>query len=170
MINKWYEISCDYCGLADHFRVSIKNANTQYIATGGIIKGNKYFCDKTCYNRYLYKLKEKMKLKVNLKPLSVNAAYTGRHHRTAACKQYEHKLFYMLGKPKLLDYEFYGVTYNFYLVNFSRKDGDNCIKVLQDMIIKKGFIRDDRYIVEWHVFKWPALADRIEIEIKEVKL
>ena len=111
-----------------------------------------------------------MKFKIALKPLSVNKAYSGRHHKTAACRQYERKLFYLLGKPKLLDYKYYCVNYNFYLVNFSRADGDNCIKVLQDMIVKKGFIRDDRYIVEWHVFKWPALEDRIEIEIKEVKL
>jgi len=41
MIIKWYEIVCDYCGNAEHFRGTIQSAEEQYKSTSGIVCKNK---------------------------------------------------------------------------------------------------------------------------------
>lgn len=38
------------------------------------------------------------------------------------------------------------VFYVFYLKNYSGADEDNCIKLIQDIIVKRGYLIDDRYI------------------------
>ena len=44
-------------------------------------------------------------------------------------------------------------------------DYDNLIKPLQDILVKKGYIDDDRKIIEAHVYKYPALKDKILVRI-----
>ena len=49
MITKWYEIVCNGCGCAEHFRGTKKQAENQFRLKGGIIKkGNLHFCELPC--------------------------------------------------------------------------------------------------------------------------
>jgi hypothetical protein len=55
-IIRWYEITCDYCKCAEHFRGNIKIAEEQYKDYGGIIKiskadGHQHYCSKECYEK-----------------------------------------------------------------------------------------------------------------------
>lgn len=45
-------------------------------------------------------------------------------------------------------------------------DIDNLVKILQDVIVKKGYIEDDRLIYRMTVEKIPSKVDRIQIDIK----
>ncbi len=63
------------------------------------------------------------------------------------------------------------VRYKFYLKNCARADYDNLIKVTQDIIVKKGWIEDDRKIYRAIIEKYPTKKDeRIEVELKEIDL
>ncbi len=46
-IEKWYEVSCDVCGETIHTRTKNKEEIEHY---GFILKGNKVFCSKECYD------------------------------------------------------------------------------------------------------------------------
>lgn len=52
MINRYYEISCDFCGEADHYMGSIKNTELQYAKRGGIVINHRHFCSEECYKKY----------------------------------------------------------------------------------------------------------------------
>ena len=50
-ITKWYEITCDTCGNAQHFQGNLCSAERQFRKAGGIvIKGKKtiHYCDDKC--------------------------------------------------------------------------------------------------------------------------
>ena len=50
MKRSWVEISCDYCGCADHYRPG--NVDAQARENGWIItRDGKCYCDKTCYSK-----------------------------------------------------------------------------------------------------------------------
>jgi len=52
MIVKWYEITCDNCGNAEHFQGSILSAEAQFKFDGGIVtKTKKHYCDIVCQNK-----------------------------------------------------------------------------------------------------------------------
>jgi len=51
-IKKWYEISYDYCGSAEHFPIG-RNIKKQAREHEWIVTAkNKYFCNKTCKKNY----------------------------------------------------------------------------------------------------------------------
>ena len=104
-------------------------------------------------------------IKIPIKPLSINVAFQGRRFKTKKCKQYEHDVFIHLPNNKIKGYV--KITYEFYLRNFKMTDADNLVKVLQDCIVKKGIIEDDRKIIQYMIYKYPAKENRIEIFIKE---
>lgn len=105
-------------------------------------------------------------LNLNLKPLSINDAFRGRHFPTTAKKVYEQLLRFSLPNVAVVGEPYYRVEYDFHLVRFSTTDWDNCVKVLQDCIVKRGIISDDRLIVDARVRKFPAKADRITVKIE----
>ena len=49
-IEKWYEITCDVCGETIHTRTKNKEEIEHY---GFILKGNKVYCSKECYETKL---------------------------------------------------------------------------------------------------------------------
>ncbi len=52
MIIKWYEITCDTCGEAQHFRGNVSNSQSQFKDLGGIVTANKkYYCCKKCHQK-----------------------------------------------------------------------------------------------------------------------
>jgi Holliday junction resolvase RusA-like endonuclease len=102
---------------------------------------------------------------INIKPLSVNKAFKGRHCKTPECKQYEDLLWYLLPKQAKIK-GMVRVDYRFFLRNHKITDGSNLIKVLEDILVKKGYIEDDRFIYYHTVTKIPSKEDRIQIDIK----
>lgn len=105
-----------------------------------------------------------MKINIPLKPLSINACWQGKRFKTKECKQYDRDLQLLLPKIKI-EAQFYEVRYKFYIKTFASSDLDNLVKVLQDNLVKKGIISDDRYIVKMIVEKVKSDIDKIEIEI-----
>lgn len=102
---------------------------------------------------------------IRLKPLSVNKAFKGRRFKTEECKHYEKCLFYLLPKKEKIRGKIH-ISYHFFLKNHKMMDIDNLVKILQDVIVKKGYIEDDRLIYRMTVEKIPSKVDRIQIDIK----
>jgi Holliday junction resolvase RusA-like endonuclease len=104
------------------------------------------------------------KIKIPIKPLSINAAFQGRRFKTRKCKQYEKDISYYLPKNKKISGNVV-IQYRFYLKYFKTTDIDNLIKILQDCLVQHGIIDDDRFIVAYVVNKHPSDRDGIEIDI-----
>lgn len=49
MIQKWYEVTCDYCGAAINHYASLKPTMAELEADGVICTATKQFCDDQCY-------------------------------------------------------------------------------------------------------------------------
>jgi Holliday junction resolvase RusA-like endonuclease len=111
-----------------------------------------------------------LRLTVPIKPLSVNEAFKGRHFSTDAKEQFEAKARFLLPKQHVPPGPYYRVSYDFHLVSFALTDFDNCIKVFQDCLVKRGIIKDDRLIVDARIRKFPAKSDRIEVSVEGVGL
>ena len=108
-----------------------------------------------------------MLIKLNYKPVSVNDVWKGRRFKTKEYKQYENDLSILLWQfkePRLS--KSIKITYRFYQKSVLVSDADNLIKPLQDILVKTGFLSDDRYIMEMHIYKIKADTDYMEIEIE----
>ena len=89
-------------------------------------------------------------IRVDIKPLSVNDAYKGRHFPTQKLDDYKEALQYLLPN---MEVPAGGLAVR-YVSGLSSKaaDGDNCIKAFQDALCQKyGF--DDRTIWRWDIEK-----------------
>lgn len=85
---------------------------------------------------------------IGIKPLSVNAAYRGRRFNTKEHIYWERVVLSSLPVIKI-PVPPYQINFNFGLSS-SAADGDNCIKIAQDVIAKKyGF--NDKMIKKWIV-------------------
>ena len=86
--------------------------------------------------------------RIGLKPLSVNNAYRGRRFSTKEHLRFAEDVSFLLPKI-ILPEPPYQIEFIFGLSS-SNADGDNCIKVVQDVIAKKyGF--NDKQIKRWIV-------------------
>jgi Holliday junction resolvase RusA-like endonuclease len=109
-------------------------------------------------------------IKLEIKPLSVNAAWQGRRFKTPEYKHFENdvSLLIMAQKPgKFIDTAV-EVSYEFHIKNYLKTDVDNLVKPLQDVLVKKGIISDDRFIKKITAEKFKSSEDFINISIKEV--
>jgi len=91
-------------------------------------------------------------------------AFRGRHFKTGECKQYEADLLMLLPKRKMIEGKV-KIEYTFFLKNHKMNDIDNLVKVLQDILVKKGYLEDDRKIYCMIVKKIAAKEDKIQIHI-----
>lgn len=57
------------------------------------------------------------------------------------------------------------IEYDFFCKNYSRRDVDNMIKPLQDILVKHGVIEDDRNIISFTATKWKSKQDSVIIHI-----
>lgn len=105
-----------------------------------------------------------MKGTLRIKPLSINAAFQGRRFKTKDCNSYCNNLAMMLPMQKS-NGEYYALHFKFHLKNFAMTDEDNLVKLLQDCMVKKGMISDDRKVVKHILEKFPSTFDWIEWEI-----
>jgi len=85
------------------------------------------------------------KVRVDIKPLSVNECWAGKRFKTPKYKQYEKDMFFLLPKIKLPEPP-YKVYYEFGFSS-AASDLDNPIKPLTD-ILQKRYNFDDKHIHE----------------------
>ena len=102
---------------------------------------------------------------IELKPVSINEAFQGKRFKTRKCKDFENDFMLLAPKRKMIKGKI-EVEYKFHLRNHKMIDYDNCIKVVQDLIVKCGYIEDDRKIYKATIYKIPSDKDYIEIKIK----
>lgn len=112
-----------------------------------------------------------MKIKLDIKPLSINKAFQGRRFKTPEYDDYTDLVSGLLQAQKRMfnltkrDYNIYTVSYNFYLVNHKKTDLDNMVKLITDLLVLNGFIKDDRMIYSMNLKKIPSDKDWVEIDI-----
>ena len=109
-----------------------------------------------------------MKILLPITPVSVNAAFHGKHIKTDICRAYESALRQMMPKERVAG-QYYSLEFTFYLKNFELTDEDNLVKIVQDIIVKSNIIIDDRKIISHRLRKIPADQDFIEILIKPAR-
>ena len=105
-----------------------------------------------------------MQISLDIKPLSVNKAWRGRKYKTNDYLDYETDVYFLLPNNQNV----HGVVeiwYTFYLQNHKATDISNLIKLLEDVLVKKGIIDDDRFVYSFHVKKIPSPVCKIEIEV-----
>ncbi len=102
--------------------------------------------------------------RLNVKPVSVNEAYTGRRFSTPKLKRYKDDLFKILPKMKVEKGKL-SVKYTFGLSS-KGSDVDNCIKALQD-ILAEAYGFNDNQIYKMEVEKVDVLkgGEFIEFDI-----
>lgn len=105
-----------------------------------------------------------MKIELPFRPISINLAFQGRKYKTKACKDFERDAFRLLKKQHKIPGHV-KIDYIFYLKNHKMIDASNLIKILEDVIVKCGYIEDDRMVYEFTVKKIPSEVDRIEVDI-----
>lgn len=57
------------------------------------------------------------------------------------------------------------IFYTFHLKHHKTTDTSNLIKLLEDVMVKKGLIDDDRFVYRFHAEKKPAEVESIDIYI-----
>lgn len=131
--------------------------NTNTIASGQPVEN-------LCYTN-------SMKLQLNVKPLTVNRAWRGgRRFQSKEYVQYEKDISMLLPyaeNPEGQDREVI-VKYTFYIKNYGRSDAGSFEKCLTDILVKRGYIKDDRYIREITCRKERSPQEYIEIEITPI--
>ncbi len=105
-------------------------------------------------------------IKIPYKPYSVNDCWYGRRIKTKEFRAYERDLHLLLPNRKPITGQLI-VDYRFYIPDSRRRDLDNFIKPLQDILVKKGYMEDDSQIVKFTVEKIPSKEWAIEITIYE---
>lgn len=52
MIEKWYEVTCDYCGKAVNHYIGNKPNKNELIEDGFFVYKKLIFCDKECFKKW----------------------------------------------------------------------------------------------------------------------
>jgi Holliday junction resolvase RusA-like endonuclease len=107
-----------------------------------------------------------MELQVPIHALSVNKAFQGRRFKTNLYRAYEQELLILLPKREMIR-GWIDVWYIFGMTTktFSISDTGNMEKLLTDIIVKRGYIEDDRKILRMHLEKVQAKTHYIKIKI-----
>lgn len=110
-----------------------------------------------------------MKITIPIKPLSINQAHVGRHIKTKEFLRYEKNVSFLLPvNPHKVTNGEYFIKYVFYIKNYLMSDTGNFEKLITDLLVKRGYLKDDRYIKAMYLEK-VAVKDtedeRIVLEI-----
>jgi len=103
---------------------------------------------------------------LKLKPISVNAAFQGRRFKTSDCKRYELELWYELPQKEMIIGEV-EIWFDFFLTYYGT-DISNLVKVTEDILVKKGYIEDDRKVKYMHLAKHKSGENHMTIKIKSI--
>lgn len=109
-----------------------------------------------------------LKANIEIKPLSINRAWKGRRFRTYEYKKYEEEMLYLLPKKEMVKGKV-GVLLAFYIKNPKQCDVDNFIKPVLDIIVKKGYIEDDRYVYMVQALKIKSCKNTMMVKIAKIQ-
>lgn len=109
-----------------------------------------------------------MQIILPVSPLSVNKAWKGRRFKSDDYESFETEVCVMLpmAKEDPIDGEVF-VHYVYYIKNYGGADTSNLEKTLSDILVKRGYLKDDRYIraiyqrkerVEKNAQEWIAIS------------
>lgn len=112
-----------------------------------------------------------MKIKIPIKPLSINDAHKGRHFKTKQFLKYEIDVCKLLPfcKKKLKDGEYF-IKYVFYIKNYNLSDTGNFEKLITDLLVKRGYLKDDRYIKGLYLEKQKVMDIKDEKIVLDIVL
>lgn len=107
-----------------------------------------------------------MYLEIPIKPLSVNQAWAGRRFKTPLYKQYEKDIYRLLpiGQYDMNCKEEVYVVYVFYFSAYVLSDNVNPEKLITDILVKRQYLKDDRYIKGTVCFKEPCAKGHEKID------
>lgn len=106
-----------------------------------------------------------MIFKVDIKPLTVNRAWLGRRFKSKEYKDYERDVLFLLPKDITPIDGPVEIRYRFHVKNHKMCDWDNPIKPLQDVLVKAGILKDDRFIYLGMGQKVPSTRDYFEVMV-----
>lgn len=95
-----------------------------------------------------------MHIEIPINPLSINDAHEGRHIKTKAFLLYEKHVSFLLPVCPVdpLEGELF-IKHTFYLKNYGNSDTGNFEKLITDILVKRGYIKDDRYVKAFYLEK-----------------
>lgn len=95
-----------------------------------------------------------MHLEIGLKPLSINQAHMGRHIKTKEFLRYEKNVYFLLPIcPYNIQEGEYFLKYVFFIKNYKASDTGNFEKLVTDLLVKRGYLKDDRFIKAMYLEK-----------------
>ena len=112
-----------------------------------------------------------MQLKIPIRPLSVNRASRGRHFKTPEYEKFEVDVSLLLpfNRTCPLEGELF-IKFNFFLKNYINSDVSNGVKLIEDILVKRGYLKDDRYVKAIYVEKNPVKDIKDEKMIIDIVL
>lgn len=109
----------------------------------------------------------KIYTEIKVKPLSANQCWQGRRYKTRKYDDYIKECLLLLPKRDQIKGEC-GIKIVFALEKPKRQDVDNFLKPLLDIITKKGYIEDDRFVQEISIKKVKAEINKISIQVYQL--
>lgn len=103
-----------------------------------------------------------------VKPLSMNRAYRGIRYKTKDYLDYIEDMMILLPKHKTLEIDqplYLKVRITLPKAMFFRSDVDNFIKPLLDILVKKEYLVDDRYVNQISICKVLGIEYKIEVKL-----
>ena len=98
-----------------------------------------------------------------VKPFSVNKAWQGRRFKTQLYKDFEVECLIVMRERKMIDYPV-RLKIVFYVKYPKMLDGDNLEKPFFDIMVKKGWLKDDRLVYFHSNEKKKSVNERIEVK------
>ena len=105
---------------------------------------------------------------VDLPPLSINKAWQGRRYKTKEYVNWLKDGLLLLPKRAMIT-EPVEVCLTFYMRHVNQADVDNPVKTCLDLMVKRGYLKDDVQVQSLHVYKEKAETEGIKIEIRELQ-
>jgi len=112
------------------------------------------------------KVKTRTKEEIYITPMTINQAWQGRKYKTPKYADYIDDVLELLPENETIE-GYVAIYLTFYLNNrrFKTADVDNFIKPIFDILVKKGYIEDDRKVLVVRAEKLPHTEEKIKIEI-----
>jgi len=109
-----------------------------------------------------------MKIRLDLKPLSINQCWQGKRYFTPKGKEFRELCLRLIPKKKQLT-GLLGIEIIVHLKKaWLKSDVDNFLKPLLDAIVEKGLVEDDRFFTDLTIRKRSAKKDYVEIKIWQI--
>lgn len=102
---------------------------------------------------------------IPIKPISTNKLFQGRRFKTKEYDKFLESALYFAPKVKMIK-GIVSLKCNFYIKRVTVSDLDNFLKGTLDLIVKAGYIEDDKFIYKIIARKFKSDNERIELKIK----